>query len=51
MERDIVWQIGQRLMTGFEGGMLGFALYPLLYGTRAPFAIVDMGQVFFVFSI
>ena len=39
------------LCTGFEGGMLGFALYPLLYGARAPFAIVDMGQVFFVFSI
>ena len=39
------------LCTGFEGGMLGFTLYPLLYGTRAPFAIVDMGQVFFVFSI
>lgn len=37
--------------TCFEGGMLGFALYPMFYGTLAPFAIVDMGQVIFVFTI
>lgn len=39
------------LCTGFEGGMLGFALYPLLRGELAPFAIVDLGQVFFVFTV
>lgn len=39
------------LCTGFEGGMLGFALYPMLYGTLSPFALVVMGQVFFVFTV
>lgn len=41
------------LMTGFEAGMLGYGLYALLFpgeGTAA-FAIVDLGQVLFVFTL
>ena len=41
------------LTTGFEAGMLGYALYTLLYGTAtlADFARVDLGQVLFVFTL
>jgi predicted permease len=41
------------LMAGFEAGMLGYALYGALFGTAAlyRFAIVDIGQVLFVFFI
>ncbi len=39
------------LMTGFEAGMLGYALYALLMGSITPFATVDLGQVLFVFSV
>ena len=41
------------LMTGFEAGMLGYGLFALLYpgqGT-ASFAIIDLGQVLFVFTV
>ena len=41
------------LSTGFEAGMLGYALFALLFpkdGTSA-FAIVDLGQVLFVFTV
>lgn len=41
------------LMTGFEAGMLGYGLFALLYpgeGTAA-FAIIDLGQVLFVFTV
>lgn len=41
------------LFTGFEAGMLGYALYTLLFGTNAVsnFAMVDLGQVLFVFTV
>lgn len=39
------------LCTCFEGGMLGFSLYPLIYGDLSPFAIVVMGQTFFIFTV
>lgn len=41
------------LMTGFEAGMLGYALYTLLFGAEniASFAMVDLGQVLFVFTV
>lgn len=39
------------LMTGFEGGMLGFSLYPMLYGNLAPLAMPVIGNVFFIFTI
>lgn len=41
------------LMAGFEAGMLGYALFGALFGTAAlwRFAIVDIGQVLFVFFI
>lgn len=39
------------LCTCFEGGMIGFSLYPLLYGSLTPFAIVDMGPILFLFTI
>ena len=39
------------LMTGFEAGMLGYALYALLFGAVTPFAMVDLGQVLFVFTV
>lgn len=41
------------LATGFEAGMLGYALFALLFpgeGSSA-FAIVDLGQVLFVFTV
>ena len=41
------------LTTGFEAGMLGYALFPLLYGADkvSGFATVDLGQVLFVFTL
>lgn len=41
------------LTTGFEAGMLGYALFTLLYGPEkiSAFAAVDLGQVLFVFTL
>ncbi len=41
------------LTTGFEAGMLGYALFPMLYGEErvASFARIDLGQVLFVFTL
>ena len=41
------------LTTGFEAGMLGYALFNMLYGAeRTPeFACIDLGQVLFVFTL
>ncbi len=41
------------ICTGFEAGMLGYPLFISLFGAEATsvFAIPDMGQVFFVFTI
>lgn len=41
------------LMTGFEAGMIGYALFTAVYGTdaAADFGLVDIGQVSFVFLI
>lgn len=41
------------MLTGFEGGMLGYSLFGLLYGTSQThvFATADMGQTFFVFTL
>ena len=41
------------LVTGWEGGMLGYALFSLLYGNAGTkvFAIADIGQTVFAFSL
>jgi len=41
------------LMTGFEAGMMGYAIYGAVYGTDNlfKFGIVDLGQVVFVFFV
>ena len=41
------------LTTGFEAGMLGYALFNMLYGSArtAEFARIDLGQVLFVFTV
>lgn len=41
------------LLTGFEAGMLGYALYTSVYGadSAGTFGVVDVGQVSFVFLI
>ncbi|MCR5747783.1 MAG: AEC family transporter, partial [Lachnospiraceae bacterium] len=41
------------LTTGFEAGMLGYALFEMLYGSErtAEFARIDLGQVLFVFTL
>lgn len=41
------------LLTGFEAGMLGYAIYGATFGTAElyRFAIVDIGQVTFVFFV
>ena len=41
------------LTTGFEAGMLGYALFTLLYGSErlGDFARIDLGQVLFVFTL
>ena len=40
-------------MTGFEAGMLGYGLFALLYpeSSGSEFAILDLGQVLFVFTV
>lgn len=40
------------LTTGFEAGMMGYALYAMLFGKDAVrwFAVMDLGQVIFVFT-
>ena len=41
------------LTTGFEAGMLGYALFEMLYGAEQveQFARIDLGQVLFVFTL
>jgi malate permease and related proteins len=39
------------LFTGFEAGMMGYALYASIYGPVQPFALVDLGHVVFVFAV
>ena len=41
------------LMTGYEAGMLGYALFALLFKDEptSKFAIIDLGQVLFVFTV
>jgi len=41
------------LTTGFEAGMLGYALFQMLYSSArtAEFARIDLGQVLFVFTL
>lgn len=41
------------LTTGYEAGMLGYALFAMLYGQEhtASFALLDLGQVLFVFTV
>jgi hypothetical protein len=41
------------LFQGFEAGMLGYALFTSLYGTKAlpAFASADLGQVLYVFTV
>jgi hypothetical protein len=41
------------LMTGFEAGMLGYAIYGGVFGQEAlyRFGIIDLGQVLFVFFV
>ena len=41
------------LTTGFEAGMLGYALFHMLFGAgrTAEFARIDLGQVLFVFTL
>lgn len=40
------------LTTGFEAGMMGYALYAMLFGAESirSFAVMDLGQVLFVFT-
>lgn len=40
------------LTTGFEAGMMGYALYAMLFGSESirSFAVMDLGQVLFVFT-
>lgn len=41
------------LMCGFEGGMLGYPLFMLLFPQtdRSAFALIDLGQAFFCFTV
>ena len=41
------------LLTGFEAGMMGYAIFTAVYGAENvfKFAVVDLGQVIFVFFI
>jgi predicted permease len=41
------------LMAGFEAGMIGYALYSAIFGAQNlyRFAVVDLGQVIFVFFV
>lgn len=38
------------LLSGAEGGMLGYALYGLITGAQAEFATVDLGQTIFAYT-
>lgn len=46
-------QITPYIMSSFEGGLLGLALYPLLFGQEAvsEFAIVNLGNALFVWTV
>lgn len=50
---SIQGRLSPYLSTGFEAGMLGYALFALLFPgeSSAEFAIVDLGQVLFVFTV
>jgi hypothetical protein len=41
------------LLTGFEAGMMGYAIFGAVYGQESiyKFGIIDLGQVFFVFFV
>ena len=39
------------LLAGGEGGMLGYALYGLIAGSQTGFAVVDLGQTVFAFTV
>ena len=41
------------MASGYEAGMLGYALFAMLYGQEhtASFALLDLGQVLFVFTV
>lgn len=41
------------MAAGYEAGMLGYALFAMLYGQQhtASFALLDLGQVLFVFTV
>ena len=41
------------MAAGYEAGMLGYALFAMLYGQEhtASFALLDLGQVLFVFTV
>jgi len=41
------------LTTGFEAGMMGYALYAMLFGAGAirSFAVIDLGHVLFIFTL
>jgi hypothetical protein len=41
------------MMAGFEAGMMGYAIFGALYGLQSvgAFAIIDLGQVLFVFLV
>ena len=46
----------QFLMTGFEAGMLGYAMFSIIFSNIpnadiSKFAVLDLGQVFFVFTV
>lgn len=49
----IAGRLSPYLSAGFEAGMLGYALFALLFPGEgsAAFAIVDLGQVLFVFTL
>ena len=50
---NVPGRLSPYLSTGFEAGMLGYALFVLLFPTdkTSSFAIVDLGQVLFVFTV
>lgn len=50
---NVPGKLSPYLATGFEAGMLGYALFALLFPqeSAASFAIVDLGQVLFVFTV
>lgn len=50
---QIPGRLSPYLATGFEAGMLGYALFALLFPqeSTSAFAMVDLGQVLFVFTL